>query len=448
MPATSADPAGTAWEAARAWATSGVVSLCGDPAGRPLLPPLHAAQRAADVVGEITRLTEALGRPVRISWEAALAGRASILGLTRKGRTSPNGSCRLISAADGDVALNLPRPDDVSLMPALTLDPRAEENPWQAAAAAAARTSAPEFVERARLLGLAASVAGERGPGGISAPGAPPAGPTAQPCTTVPRGEATQGHAGSEREFTVADLSSLWAGPVAARVLVEAGARVVKVEDPARPDAARQHPGFYSWIHGASEKTEHLDLRSSSGTDRLHELLQEARVVIESSRPRALEQIGLGPEQLPAPRGQVWLSITGHGRAGPARDWTGFGDDCAAAAGLLCRDQHGSLAFCGDAIADPIAGLIGAMAVLRCLGEGGGRLVDVSLAGAAAWIAAAGGPDPGQSGITVDRRGGAWVLRQGDLSAPIAKDPPAADWITTTAADGPTGRPPGRRRRS
>jgi len=415
-PAAAADPSDDAvdsWQAARAWARSGVMALNGNPTGPPLLPPLGAATRLTAVAEEIARLTAARGRPVGVRWEAALSGRAAILGLAGKGRTSANGSCRLITAGDGEVALNLPRRDDLSLVPALTLDPAAEDGPWDAAATLAASMPAAEFVGRARLLGLAASMAGER-----------PSGPA---YVVTRRGEPTT--PALNGGWTVVDLSSLWAGPVAARVLAESGAHLIKVEDPARPDAARQRPEFYSWIHPVGEKTEQVDFTSESGRQTLSELLESADVVIESSRPRALEQIGLAPDQLRGAAGQVWLSITGHGRTSTSREWTGFGDDCAVAGGLHCRDESGMAAFCGDAVADPVTGLVGALAVLRCLAEGGGHLLDVSLSGAAAWAAAGGEPDPRQHGITVDRSGEGWVVHQGDLVEPVAARPPTLDWV-------------------
>ena len=405
------------------------MALCGDPAGPPALPPLFAAPRIAGVAEEIGRLTAARGRPVRVVWEAALSGRAAILGLSRQGRTSANGSCRLLRAADGDVALNLPRPDDMSLIPALTCDPGSETRPWEASAAFAMSVPAAEFVARARLLGLAASVAGER-----SWRRGTPDPTVAEPYTTVRRGEprlaeSHQRLTGSR--FRVVDMSALWAGPVAARVLAEAGAEVIKVEDISRPDAARQRPEFYSWIHPLNETTERLDLTSTSGRQRLLGLLEAADVVIESSRTRALEQMGLGADQLQAPEGQVWLGLTAHGRDGSARDWIGFGDDAAAAGSLLCRDPNGGVTFCGDAIADPVAGLVGAMAVLRCLAGGGGHLIDVSLSGAAAWAAAGSPPVTRQSGFAIDRSADGWVLRQGDLNEPIAEGPPTLQWIET-----------------
>ena len=55
--------------------------------------------------------------------------------------------------------------------------------------------------------------------------------------------------------------------------------------------------------------------------------------MIETSRPRALAALGLAPEMIPHRHGQVWLSITGYGRAAPER--VAFGDDAAVAGGLV-----------------------------------------------------------------------------------------------------------------
>ena len=414
--------AGGDWVAARAWARSGVMSLCGHPSGPPLLPPLAAPARLDSVVDEIRVLTGQCGHQVTVRWESALAGRARILGLTRRGRTSSNGSCRILAAPDGDVTLNLPRSDDLSLVPALTSDAGAARDPWATLVRFAASTAAAEFVTRARMLGLAASVAGERAPEAVPQP-------DRAAYRTVPRGDRAAPKPASE--VTVVDLSSLWAGPVTARVLSEAGATVVKVEDPARPDGSRRLPHLYSWIHPGGETVEPVDLTAREGRRRLASLLDSADVVIESSRPRALEQIGLAPEQRPGPPGQVWVSITGHGRSGQAREWTGFGDDAAIAGGMLCTDAAGSVTFCGDAIADPITGLVGALAVLRGLAAGEGQIVDVSLSGVSAWASAPAGPASHAPSplLTVEADGDGWLLRCGKLTETVAAVAPSLDWV-------------------
>ena len=395
------------------------MALCGRSDGPPLLPPtLSLPARLSGIVEEIERLSTSRNRAVRFSWEAALAGRAALLGIHRRGRMSPNGTCRLLKAPDGDVALNLPRPDDIELVPALTETSSASHDPWEAVAEMASRTPAGEFVSRARLLGLAAAVPSERGAKH----------PYRSTRLAEPRPLPT------DRPWAVVDLSSLWAGPFAARVLAESGARVIKVEDPQRLDGARQNPAFYSWVHPAVEVSARIDIRSSDGRVELSKLLDSAEVVIEASRPRALEQIGLSPEQRGIPPGQIWLSITAHGRTGAGRDWTGFGDDAAVAGGLICRDLDGTTTFCGDAIADPITGLVAGLAVLRSLREGGGQLIETSLSGVAAWVTNQLGGLPGSEVARAERAAPAeakWLVRSGHRSVPVAESPPQLPLVLT-----------------
>ena len=374
-----------------ALARSGLMALTGWADGAPRLPPVGLPVRLERLISEIERRTRAHGRPVRVSWEAAISGRAALLGLSRQGRTAPNGSCQLLATNDGWVGLSLSRPDDAELLPAL-IGGRVTD-PWQDATTAAARTSTRAFVAQARLLGLAASpltVARRRRPLWRSEQRWPQAIPP------------------PPHSWQVVDLSSLWAGPVVGRILSEAGAQVTKVESETRPDGARAIPPFYQWVHSPVEASVRLDFRSPTGRAEAAALIDAADVVIEASRPRALEQLGLGPDDRPPRPGRIWLSITGHGRTRPGRDWVAFGDDAAVAGGLVGWDAAGGPVFCGDAIADPITGIAGAVAVLRALDAGGGKLIDLSMSRAAGAMAA-GGTEPGAEAVR--DRSGRWRVR-------------------------------------
>jgi hypothetical protein len=403
----SIDPAG-------ALARSGLIALTGWPDCAPVLPPLGLPTALGGLVAEIEGATRAMGRPVGLNWEAALAGRAGLLGLRRQGRISANGSCRLLATGDGWVALNLPRTDDFELLPALT--GRKVSDPWPDVTSAAATTSAESFVAQARLLGLAASPL----PAGRPLPDFWTQSQLWQPAPTGP-----------SHTWRVVDLSSLWAGPVTARILAEAGARVTKVESAARPDAARANPAFYRWVHSPREASVRLDLRHPAGRSQAAALLDAADVVIEASRPRALEQLGLGPHDRPGRPGRVWLSITGHGRTAPGRDWVAFGDDAAVAGGLVGRDAGGEPVFCGDAIADPITGLAGAVAVLRALADGGGQLIDLAMSqAAAAATAGGGGPSGPLPPVEVEADGtGGWVVRGAGGVEAVREQPARVEWV-------------------
>lgn len=408
------------WDAASALARSGLLSLTGPAGGRPILPPLALPGSLDRLVAEIERHSAAAGQAVRVNWDAAVSGRAAVLGLARRGRVSANQSARLFPAEDGWLALNLPRPEDRDLLPALTGRPVGPAF-WPDVARAAASTPGAEFVAQARLLGLAAT----RLPEPVR---------SSEAVLAVNQWGA---RADAVRPpWHVVDLSSLWAGPVVARVLAEAGAQVTKLESATRPDGGRAIPEFYRWIHSPAERSVSYDLRTRDGRQRAAALIDDADVVIESSRPRALEQLGLGPGDRPARDGRVWLSITGYGRDVPGREWVAFGDDAAVAGGLVGWDHHGAPVFCGDALADPITGLVGAAAVLGALAAGGGQLLDVAMSevaractvpGRALGASQPGGPrrSPWLQAVAA----GQWRLRYAGLQEPVRDRPARTTWV-------------------
>ena len=160
------------------------------------------------------------------------------------------------------------------------------------------------------------------------------------------------------------------------------------MESTGRPDGARRGPArFFDLLNGAKRSVA-LDLASSAGRRDLVRLLSAADVVIESARPRALEQMGIDASAvLGRPGGPlVWASITSHGRAPGDRQRVGFGDVAAAAGRLVAPDGEGPC-FLADAVADPVSGLVAAAAVLEALAAGGRWLVDAAMAPMAAAVA-------------------------------------------------------------
>ncbi|WP_051740627.1 CoA transferase [Streptomyces xylophagus] len=319
----------------------------------PFLAPL------TDVARSFTGLT---GVPVDLP--SALFLRAQLAGLEHPGRTSANGSCHLLRTADGWAAVNLARPDDLAAVPALLALLGSPGEPGSLHTAAR-RVSATEVVEAAQLLGIAAAVPG-------SARGARP---------TVHAERWGERRVRAMTDLRIVDFSALWAGPLCARLLGLAGAQVVKVESTTRPDGARfGTPAFYRWLH---EGHDNLVVDFAPGA--LDEIVAQADVVIEASRPRALRRLGLRAEEFLAARpGRVWVGITGYGRE---NDRIAFGDDAAVAGGLTGVDPNGDPVFLGDALADPVTGVFAAHAAARSLAAGGGELLCVSMAACAATLA-------------------------------------------------------------
>ncbi len=368
------------------------MALTGRADGPPLVPPAPVVPRLAALAGHIAASSEALGRRVDVDVAATLGARAAEAGLVRRGSVSANQACRLLRAGDGRWwALNLARPDDVAALPAV-LGWAGSGDPWADVAAAGATRGRDELVERCRLLGIPAAPAPQ--------PPAPPSPAPPRPSAADPTAPAhPPSHSPSppwrrrrlaprapqiRRPATVVDLSALWAGPLCAHLLRRAGLHVVKVESVARPDALRSGaPALFERLHRNQELVT-VDWRAPEGRAELRRRLAGADVVIEGSRGRALDQLGLGPDDVAHRRGAVWLTITGYGRSSP---WVAFGDDAAVAGGLVAWDEHGPV-FCGDAMADPIAGMTGAWAVLAALGAGGGEHLDLAMADAVAAVAA------------------------------------------------------------
>jgi CoA-transferase family III len=291
-------------------------------------------------------------------------------------QVSMGGLCRLIPAADGWCVVHLPREDDLELLPAwVGVEAESTEIPWGALESALALRATSDLVGAAQELGLAVAAF----PGGddeqlIDRSTVNVARPWIQRSIGQRRSGMTLNDA------VVVDLSSLWAGPLCSRVLTAAGARVIKVESSSRPDASRESDrNFFDWLHEGHE-FQTIAIETEVGRTELIELLEQADIVIEGSRPRALERLDIVPSEFVEKRpGTVWVSITAYGRCGPWRNWVGFGDDAAVAGGLVDVAADGKPSFVGDAIADPLTGLLAAALVAGSVARGGGVTIDLAL---------------------------------------------------------------------
>lgn len=319
-------------------------------------------------IGELARVTGssdiAALDGVTLLGERAMLGRFAI-----PGRVSAGGGCRLFDAREATVALNLARPDDRDLLPALF---ECAIDVWDdhAIADVIARRDAAPLVARGRDMGLA--IAGEDE--GAASPA----------LTTLVEGRPCQSRGRPPR---VIDLSALWAGPLAAHLLWLAGADVVKVESRSRPDAMREgDPTFFALLNQGKASLA-LDLRGAEDRGALLALIADADIVIEAARPRALTQLGIDADAVVrATPGLSWITITGHGAQGDPANWVGFGDDCGVAAGLTAalRAATGSPGFVGDAIGDPLTGIRAALAAWDGWTSGRGGRFGLSMCGVVA----------------------------------------------------------------
>jgi hypothetical protein len=372
------------------------MALTGDPDGPPLAP-------AGNLTGALDRqageLAELIG--VVVDGPALLGERAALRRLRRGGRWSCGGATRLVPCADGWVALALARPEDKAAVPAL-LGHEIHTAAWPAVIDGFVHRTKGELAERAALLSL---------PFGVL-PGPTATGPTG---ALQPAPLQRIGAAGTTRAFegvTVADLSSLWAGPLCTGLLAAGGARVTKVETRVRPDGARRASRrFWRLLNGA--KAIHFVELSQ-----LQQEIEAADVVVLGARRRAYDQLGIDIDAaLRARSDKVIVAITGYG-------WddgrVGFGDDAAVAGGLVAwHPDDGAPRFLADAVADPITGLHAAVAAARSVVEGGRWFVDVSLAGVSASLAGAAATQ--QPALAATRKGRGWTLGDAPVLPPRAR---------------------------
>lgn len=321
---------------------------------------------------DIARVSSRLGRRVCVD-TVRVVDRSDAMTLATPGEWSANRSCRLLATADGWIAVSLPRASDVELLLAwIGVEINAE--PWRAIEAAVRTRSRGDLLAQAHLLGLAVASVGEIETTATAV--------TVHAMADPPR-RALPAH------FTVIDLSSLWAGPLCGGILASMGASVLKLETRTRPDAIRTtSPRLFDRLNGQKSHAT-VDLEDPIRLHQLREQIASADVLITSARARAFDQIGLAPHIVfdANPR-LVWVAITGYGWSGPGASRIGFGDDTAAAGGLLRWTCGGQPRFLGDALADPLTGLAAAAATLAALEQGGGQMVDAALARTAAKVAA------------------------------------------------------------
>ncbi len=145
----------------------------------------------------------------------------------------------------------------------------------------------------------------------------------------------------------VADLTMMWAGPYATKLLAEMGAEIIKVEGPRAWDNIRTlipQPGVadpwnsavYFNEYNRDKKSVVLDLADPRGQDAFLRLVPHCDVVIENYRADVLDKLGLGYDELRAVRPDVILvSMAAFGKSGADRDLVGFGPVIELMSGLV-----------------------------------------------------------------------------------------------------------------
>lgn len=187
----------------------------------------------------------------------------------------------------------------------------------------------------------------------------------------------------------VIEMSIAWAGPMAARILAELGAEIIKIEGPTKMDRWRggttpqrgldryadRNPGERPWNRNAFYNTQNvnkkslsLNLKTERGREILRGLVAISDIVLENFSAGAMGRLGFEYDDLRAIKDDiVMVSMPGFGKTGPEASYVAHGPTIEAVAGNLALqgyENEGPLPSGLLAWGDPVAGITGGFAAV------------------------------------------------------------------------------------
>ena len=191
----------------------------------------------------------------------------------------------------------------------------------------------------------------------------------------------------------VVDLTRILAGPYCTQALADAGADVVKVEEPGKGDDTRGWgPPFvagestYFLAVNRGKRAITLNLKHEKGRELLWRLLETADVMVENFRPGTLDRLGFSWVELQRRRPRlVYASVSGYGADGPWGGRPGYDAVVQGEGGLMSITgfADGPPLKVGASLVDVLAGMTAFQGILLALQRrertGRGGHVDISL---------------------------------------------------------------------
>ncbi len=190
----------------------------------------------------------------------------------------------------------------------------------------------------------------------------------------------------------VLDFSRVLAGPYCSMMLAELGADVLKVEDPAGGDEAREWPPFvhgqsgYFFSVNRSKRSIAIDLKKDEGKRIVQELAVQSDVILENFAPGVTQRLGIDYPTLAALKPDlIYCSISGFGQTGPYRDKRAYDPILQAMSGLMSvtGSRDGEPVKCGVAITDVASAVFAAFSIATSLYRrektGQGQYIDLGM---------------------------------------------------------------------
>jgi crotonobetainyl-CoA:carnitine CoA-transferase CaiB-like acyl-CoA transferase len=215
---------------------------------------------------------------------------------------------------------------------------------------------------------------------------------TGEPASAPPAGRPTQRPDGPLSRLLVIDLTQFLAGPYAAQIFGDLGARVIKIEPPGgemtrtiAPHFVKGESAYYLAVNRNKESLA-IDLKHPRGRAIMLDLVKRADIVLENFRPGVAGRLGLGYDALKAANPKIIVcSVSGFGQDGPYRDRPAYDIIVQAMSGgmSMTGELGGKPVRAGIPLGDLSAGMyavIGALAALeRARHEGVGAYIDISM---------------------------------------------------------------------
>jgi len=202
---------------------------------------------------------------------------------------------------------------------------------------------------------------------------------------------AIQSRGGPLQGVRVVELTKVWAGPYAGKLMAFLGAEVIRVESEQSLDVTRVYgvddinkaPGFMAV--NPQKLSVQIDMKSAEGIKLILDLVRESDILIENLRPGAIARLGLGYDAVKAVKPDiVYLSMGMYGNEGPLAYQTGYAPCFAALSGLSSvvgyegQPPAGMNVRYGDSTFGAYAATAALAALLHCKRTGAGQFIDVS----------------------------------------------------------------------
>lgn len=189
----------------------------------------------------------------------------------------------------------------------------------------------------------------------------------------------------------VVELTKVWAGPYAGKLLAFLGAEVIRVESEGSLDVTRTYgvddinnaPGFQAV--NPQKLSVQINMKTGEGIDLLLDLIRQSDILIENLRPGAIERLGLGYDKVSTVKPDIiYTSMGMYGSEGPLSYQTGYAPCFAALGGISALVGYDGEPPAGMNVryADSTFGTAAAYASLVALYHrrrtGAGQFIDVS----------------------------------------------------------------------